>query len=895
MLLVLQPSESRVCNHLHPWLMAVPLTSSSTTMEMTVISCPHGMSPTQSIVPAPAPGGAGGQPAKSRRQELIELTVISTRLEALLRMYERLWKTGSGTGTVESEAMSVVWERVSGPTGHPLIVEGLSDVPMSQEESELVMRVKSGGQCWRDIPLVRKLISVRMDVVRKQWNESKAKHSMSARVLSATIGKEEMKEIWVQVQEIRRETWKTEDSCYQKKTSHLSKKARDCSKHNTCARINQLVTDRAKTWMLGESSQPRERESGATSETPRLRPVYLGREEDLKQLQEEEEHVLALAEEYNMKLVKTKEEEIQDEVLLVGDVKLSDDEVALLNLGPGYMMTKTLDVVEMEVEAVVTLTKIRWGRRSKGMEDMTDKEISEFEAENPTNEEEEDLADMIETTARDVVEEESKAVNMSKKRATDMKNNRHVHMPGPASPKIEASHNTRMGVWLSEFGKFKARNCNEAGEQKLTNLSNSQQLALKSLGKKVAKLEVILLEADKGERFVAVDQGTYLAMAQDHTSKDRTASKEEVRASQRLLSTTGKAIINIFGVGQDQGYKNYGRCFDNVGSETEDAPVLKIVPKTHKKPTEAGHPASRPIVAAATGISSRAGDIMADVLGPLILMTGPRHEDQSTEEVIAQLEGAQAAVQESGCVDTMVGSLDVSALYPSLDQEQASEIVAQLVRESPVKFANVNYRCAQTFLASHYSELELKSQDIHHLVPARLHKGGRRPGPTTLELSTKLEKDFSTHPESKWSATNPEVDLDDTQKRLLLSRVVKTAVKVIFANHIYQFAGVLFIQLVGGPIGLRLTSIVARIVMDRWSMTFQVKLDKTGWKIWSRMKYVDDINLVLRMRDQCLEWVDGVLVKMPEPVIANESREAHTMRLVKELAESILPLAQIYI
>ena len=173
------------------------------------------------------------------------------------------------------------------------------------------------------------------------------------------------------------------------------------------------------------------------------------------------------------------------------------------------------------------------------------------------------------------------------------------------------------------------------------------------------------------------------------------------------------------------------------------------------------------------------------------------------------------------------------------------------------------------------------------LVPARLHKGGRRPGPTTLELSTKLEKDFSTHPESKWSPTNPEVDLDDTQKRLLLSRVVKTAVNVIFANHIYQFAGVLFIQLVGGPIGLRLTSIVARIVMDRWSMTFQVKLDKAGWKIWSRMKYVDDINMVLRMRDQCLEWVDGVLVKMPEPVIANESREAHTMRLVKELAESV--------
>ena len=601
-----------------------------------------------------------------------------------------------------------------------------------------------------------------------------------------------------------------------------------------------------------------------------------------------------MSEEFNQK-IDLEDQGSQDEVVIYGAVKLSKDEISLLNLGPGFMVSKPLDIDEMEVESVVTLTKIRWGRRSKGLEEMSDQEIREHEGENPFNEEEEDLAELIESAARDVVEAESNTINMSKKRATDMKNNRNVYMPGPAPPKVEASHNTRMDVWMQNFKKFRMNHCKDDGEQSKINLSIAHQVALKSLGRKVAKLELILCEADKGKRFVAMDQETYLAMAHDHTSKDKVASTKQVRASQRLLSTTAKALINIFEVGMEQGYRNYTRCFDNAASEAEDAPTLKILPKVHKKLTDAGHPASRPVVAAATGMSSRAGDVLSDILEPLVLLSTPRHEDQSTEEVIAQLERAQKDLPESGCRDSMVGSLDVAALYPSLDQEASSEIVAQLVKETPIKFTNVNYRCIQTFLASHYDEDELKAQGILHLVPQRVHKGGRRPGPTTTELGMKFAKDSKVHTQSKWKMSDPELDLTASERRLLLSRVVKTVVKVVFANHVYQFAGVIYIQLEGGPIGLRLTSLVARIVMDRWSRSFSMKLEMAGWQVWARMKYVDDINLVISMVSRDMEWVDGALKAITcenqdapgENKV--ETQEAHSMRLIKELADSIYP------
>ena len=397
-----------------------------------------------------------------------------------------------------------------------------------------------------------------------------------------------------------------------------------------------------------------------------------------------------------------------------------------------------------------------------------------------------------------------------------------------------------------------------------------------------------MLEADKGKRFVVVDQSTYLAMAADHTIKDKPATQAEVRSTQRTLSSTAKAMVNMFGVGRDVGYRNYSRSFDNAGSEAEDAPMVKILPKMHKPPTSQGHPESRPVVTAQTGILSRAGDVLADFIGPIILVNTPRLEDQSTEEVLYQLEEAQRSIVESGTVDAMVGSLDVKSLYPSLDQDHAAELVSQLVLESKASLKGVNYRCVQTFIASNLTEKEVEDQGLQHLLPEQLHKKGRKPGPTTPELSCKITDDQKEPPWSKWEPTNPDRDLSDTQKRQLLAKAVKIAVKVVFGNHVYQLCGVLYLQLAGGPIGLRLTSIVARVVMDKWYSLFLVKLDSAGWRLWASVKYKDDVNVVAEVMDKDMEWGELSKVSPKEEMLEIESKEAHSMRLICEAADSIL-------
>ena len=58
----------------------------------------------------------------------------------------------------------------------------------------------------------------------------------------------------------------------------------------------------------------------------------------------------------------------------------------LLSLGPGYMVVSALSSQEMQVEASVSLTKIRWARRKEGSEGMTVAEAA-AEIEAPTEEE----------------------------------------------------------------------------------------------------------------------------------------------------------------------------------------------------------------------------------------------------------------------------------------------------------------------------------------------------------------------------------------------------------------------------------------------------------------------------------------------------------------------------
>ena len=99
---------------------------------------------------------------------------------------------------------------------------------------------------------------------------------------------------------------------------------------------------------------------------------------------------------------------------------------------------------------------------------------------------------------------------------------------------------------------------------------------------------------------------------------------------------------------------------------------------------------------------------------------------------------------------------------------------------------------------------------------------------------------------SKWKDTDVS-RLLDRDKRRILGNVMKIAIINVFRHHMYQFNGRTYRQSAGGPIGLRLTSVVAHVVMDSWARGFLEKMVRAEVDVHAFIKYVDDVNLVLSM------------------------------------------------
>ena len=191
------------------------------------------------------------------------------------------------------------------------------------------------------------------------------------------------------------------------------------------------------------------------------------------------------------------------------------------------------------------------------------------------------------------------------------------------------------------------------------------------------------------------------------------------------------------------------------------------------------------------------------------------------------------------------------------------------------------------------TELEVKNNGLVKLLPKRSKVGGKRPGNTTLELGKKRpdpEKEQDPD-DSKWAPTDISA-LDDHQKRTILSWVLRLAVLNIFKNHMYQFGGVTYRQLKGAPIGLRLTSIIARIVMDQWVKMFLVKVSKAGARVHLLAKYVDDVNMIMGMLPLGTRWEDGMLTHSKEKEsldkAENRSGEENTMMCMQAAANSVI-------
>ena len=83
----------------------------------------------------------------------------------------------------------------------------------------------------------------------------------------------------------------------------------------------------------------------------------------------------------------------------------------------------------------------------------------------------------------------------------------------------------------------------------------------------------------------------------------------------------------------------------------------------------------------------------------------------------------------------------------------------------------------------------------------------------------------------------------EAEVREIVARVAEIGIRTIFENFCYRFGGKVFIQMKGGPIGVKVTMACARLVMINWGNMVKGSLKLASMEITLFACYVDNVRM----------------------------------------------------
>ena len=109
----------------------------------------------------------------------------------------------------------------------------------------------------------------------------------------------------------------------------------------------------------------------------------------------------------------------------------------------------------------------------------------------------------------------------------------------------------------------------------------------------------------------------------------------------------------------------------------------------------------------------------------------------------------------------------------------------------------------------------------------------------------------SARDDSNWRDSRK--NMFESEKRTIMAVVVEILVNVM-GSHVYTFNGDFFLQVAGGPIGLRSTACLASLIMKLWDRAWLALMDREGISLYDLFMYVDDVRSFLRPLCHGIRW-----------------------------------------
>ena len=142
-------------------------------------------------------------------------------------------------------------------------------------------------------------------------------------------------------------------------------------------------------------------------------------------------------------------------------------------------------------------------------------------------------------------------------------------------------------------------------------------------------------------------------------------------------------------------------------------------------------------------------------------------------------------------------------------------------------------------------------------MPKRKFTRGMAPTLNTKEVIKRMNQkakmlEEGEEVETKWTIISK--NIMEVQKSELMGKVLEICIREIMGNHMYIFDGQAYLQTEGGAIGLRLTGLVARVIMDRWAGKMKAKMTINKMECYLMTKYVDDVYVLINHVGNGMRW-----------------------------------------
>ena len=335
-------------------------------------------------------------------------------------------------------------------------------------------------------------------------------------------------------------------------------------------------------------------------------------------------------------------------------------------------------------------------------------------------------------------------------RGTDLPFNKRIQLPKPVDEQTEV----RMQMLKHRLKNVTEQYVEKSKTKDKGNLSSSEHKALKSLQQKVNEKEIVIYETDKSGRFSVDTMDNYKLSCEIHIRDDKEITIKDYQEIENKANTHAISWARMCQAGTAQ--NDDKRIRENIQATDSQPPPLYTCRKDHKEvEDQVIGPPTRPIC----GVTGSATDRLSYILSSILSEVWKRDTStvcMSTEELKAEIDKVNMSI---GSKEIIIGSMDVKALYPSLDIPFTIDKVCEIINESTLQFENLWYDEISLYLAVNLTCEELTEYGLQEICHTRETNLGRPP--TISSLQHKFDKR-----RSNWK--NPSRQPNEQERRMMM-------------------------------------------------------------------------------------------------------------------------------